>query len=536
MEEYRVLLADEEEEIRTGISLKIDWSALGFSLVGEAGNGEEALELAEQLRPDVVLTDIKMPYMDGLELCRRLRQSLPGARLVVFSGFDDFEYARQAVSMGVSEYILKPINAPELSQVLTRLREQLDRQRLERRDMETLRRRYEESLPVLRELFYTRLLGGQLPPEQIQDRAARYEIELRPGLWTAALVHADLPGEGEEDRDELLLLSVQSFLEEHFALEGCGVRTVLYGDAAALLVQLSGEDRLYPLLEELERLSRLSQSYLGVSLAAGVGRLCPGPEELHRSVEEARSALDYRVLMGKDRVLYIGDLEEQPAAELSFEEADQRALSAAVKLGSPEQVEQAVRGLMERLGQAGLSLAQCRLFLLELVTCLVRLARLGGVAVEEVFGKNFTGAVPVSDFSGPEELGRWLEERCLRLRELLGRQRTDSAGRMVEQAKDYIAGHYADEALSVDCLCSHLHLSPTYFSTLFKREVGMTFTAYVTEVRMEQAARLLRDTDEKTYLIAGQTGYADPNYFSYVFKRHFGVSPSKFRAGGKTPS
>ena len=186
---------------------------------------------------------------------------------------------------------------------------------------------------------------------------------------------------------------MQSFLEEHFALEGCGVRTVLYGDAAALLVQLSGEDRLYPLLEELERLSRLSQSYLGVSLAAGVGRLCPGPEELHRSVEEARSALDYRVLMGKDRVLYIGDLEEQPAAELSFEEADQRALSAAVKLGSPEQVEQAVRGLMERLGQAGLSLAQCRLFLLELVTCLVRLARLGGVAVEEVFGKNFTGAV-----------------------------------------------------------------------------------------------------------------------------------------------
>ena len=107
---------------------------------------------------------------------------------------------------------------------------------------------------------------------------------------------------------------------------------------------------------------------------------------------------------------------------------------------------------------------------------------------------------------------------------------------MVEQAKDYIAGHYADETLSVDCLCSHLHLSPTYFSTLFKREVGMTFTAYVTEVRMEQAARLLRDTDEKTYLIAGQTGYADPNYFSYVFKRHFGVSPSKFRAGGKTPS
>ena len=529
MEEYRVLLADDEEEIRTGISRKIDWASLGFRLVGEAGNGEEALELADQLRPDVVLTDIKMPFLDGLELCRRLRISLPGARLVVFSGFDDFEYARQAVSMGVSEYILKPINAPELIQVLNKLREQLDRQRLERRDMETLRRRYEESLPVLRELFYTRLLSGQLRPHQVQDRAARYEIDLPQGLWTAALAHVDGLGD-EGERDELLLLSVQSFLEKHFALEGCSARAVLYGDMAALLVHLDREERLYPLLEELERLSRLSQSYLGLRLTTGVGVPCQGPEELNRSAQGARSALDYRVLAAGGRVIYIGDLEPQSTAAPSFEEEDQRELSAAVKLGTPEQVGEVVRGLMERLSCAGLSLSRCDLFLLEVVTCLVRLTRSGGVEVEEVFGERFTGAVSVSDFSSLEELGRWLGERCRKLHELLGRRRSDSAWQMVERAKDYISGHYTDEQLSVEALCSHIHLSPTYFSTLFKREVGMSFTAYVTQVRMEEAARLLRETDEKTYRIAEATGYGDPNYFSYVFKRHFGLSPSKFRA------
>ncbi len=531
MEEYRVLLVDDEEEIRTGISRKIHWAALGLSLVGEAGNGEEALELAEQLRPDMVLTDIKMPFMDGLELCRRLRQSLPAAKLVVFSGFDDFEYARQAVGMGVSEYILKPINASELSEVLNRLKNQLDSQRLERRNMESLRRRYEESLPVLRELFYTRLLSGQLCPDQVQERAARYEIEMPPGMWTAALVHADLSGGGEgADRDELVLLSVQSFLEEHFKLDGCAARVVLFGDTAALLVRLSGEDKLYPMLEELERLSLLSQSYLGIPLAAGVGAPCQGAEELHRSVLGARSALDYRALMGGGPIIYIGDLEPQNAAAISFEEEDQRQLSAAIKLGTPEQVEQVIQELMERLRQTGLSLSKCHLFLLEVVTCLVRLTRSGGVAVEEVFGKDFTGAVSISDFSSLDGLGRWLEERCLKLHALLGKQRTDSAWRMVEQAKDYIAGHYADEKLSVERLCSHIHLSPTYFSTLFKREVGMSFTAYVTQVRMDEAVRLLRDTDEKTYRVAQQTGYSDPNYFSYVFKRQFGLSPSKFRA------
>ena len=534
MEEYRVLLADDEEEIRTGISRKIDWASLGFSLVGEAGNGEEALELAEQLRPDVVLTDIKMPFMDGLELCRHLRQSLPAAKLVVFSGFDDFEYARQAVGAGVSEYILKPINAQELSEVLAKLRQQLDKQHLERRDMETLRRRYEESLPILRELFYTRLLSGQLRPDQIQDRAARYEIELPSGTWTAVLVHADLSMDGaDSERDELVLLSVQSFLDEHFALEGCAARAVLFGDTVALLVQLAGTDRLYALLEELERLSLLSQSYLGIPLAAGVGLPCPGPEELYHSVEGARSALDYRALSEGGRVIYIGDLEPQSAAELSFEEEDQRQLSSAIKLGPPEQVERVVQGLMDRLKQAGLSLSKCHLFLLEVVTCLVRLTRSGGVAVEEVFGANFTGSVSISDFSSPEELGRWLRERCLKLHALLGQQRTDSTWRLVESAKAYIAGHYSDETLSVEALCSHIHLSPTYFSTLFKREVGMSFTAYVTQVRMEEAVRLLRETDEKTYRIAERTGYSDPNYFSYVFKRHFGQSPSKYRAGLK---
>ena len=529
MEEYRVLLADDEEEIRSGISRKIDWASLGLTLVGEAGNGEEALELAEQLRPDVVLTDIKMPFLDGLELCRRLRVTLPGARLVVFSGFDDFEYARQAMSLGVSEYILKPINAPELRQVLEKLRDQLDRQRLERRDMETLRRRYEESLPVLRELFYTRLLSGQIRPEQVQDRAARYEIDLPQGLWTAALVHVDGLGD-EGERDELLLLSVQSFLEKHFALEGCAARVVLYGDMAALLVHLDREERLYPLLEELERLSRLSQSYLGLRLTTGVGLPCRGPEELNRSAAGARSALDYRVLAGGGRVIYIGDLEPQSAAAPSFEEEDQRALSAAVKLGTQEQAEAVVRGLMDRLRHAGLSLSKCDLFLLEVVTCLVRITRSGGLPVEEVFGENFTGAVSVSDFSSLEELGRWLAERCGRLHDLLGRRRSDSTWQMVERAKDYIAGHYTDEQLSVEALCSHIHLSPTYFSTVFKREVGMSFTAYVTKVRMEEAARLLRETDEKTYRIAEAAGFSDPNYFSYVFKRHFGLSPSKFRA------
>ena len=189
MDLYKVLLVDDEEDIRVGISRKMDWSGLGFELVGEAENGRDALELAESVQPDVVLTDIKMPFMDGLELCSILTKRLPGSKFVVFSGFDDFEYAKQAVRMNVSEYILKPINAAELSAVLQKLKEQLDTERTERQNQETLRERYEESLPVLRSLFLSRLLEGRVDLDEYFRVQAGYAGLLR--TWLTAICQWD---------------------------------------------------------------------------------------------------------------------------------------------------------------------------------------------------------------------------------------------------------------------------------------------------------------------------------------------------------
>ena len=525
MEEYRVLLVDDEEDIRVGISRKMDWAALGFSLVGEAENGREALELAETLEPDVVLTDIKMPFMDGLELCRILTERLPAAKFVVFSGFDEFEYAKQAIRMNVFEYILKPISAAELEGVLRRLRERLDAERAERQNTEALRRRYEESLPVLRELFYAHLLEGRVPPEQAAERAARLELDITGDAWTAALSHVD----GGPDR-ELAALSVQQLLEENLTLEGWSCRTFLYGDTAALAVSRGGGS-VYALIQALDRVCALAESYLGLTLTVGVGAPCAGLGGLPQSAEGALAALDYRGLVGAGRAIYIGDLEPDAGARISFDENDERELAGAVKLGGEAEVREAVGRLTEKVRRSGLAASQCNLFFLELLTCLLRLARGAGLEVEEVFGTGFTGAVQATDFSSFTAMGEWCLERCLRIQTLLRRQRTDSAGQTVERAKAYIREHYGESDLSVERLCDHLHLSPAYFSTLFKREMGMSFTAYVTVKRMEAAAEALRSSEDKTYLIARRCGYEDANYFSYVFKKHFGVTPTKFRAG-----
>lgn len=526
MEEYRVLLVDDEEDIRVGIGRKMDWTALGFALVGEAENGLEALDLAEALEPDVVLTDIKMPFMDGLELCRILTERLPAAKFVVFSGFDEFEYAKRAIRMNVFEYILKPISAAELGGVLRRLKDRLDTERTERQNTEALRRRYEESLPVLRELFYAHLLEGRVPPDQAAERAARLELDVTGDAWAAALAHVD----GAPDR-ELAALSVQQLLDENLALEGWSCRAFLYGDAAAVLAVSRDGGSVYALIQALDRVCALAESYLGLTLTMGVGAPCAGLGELAQSAAGARAALDYRGLVGAGRAIYIGDLEPGAGVRISFDENDERELAGAVRLGGEAEVREAVDRLTEKVRRSGLAASQCNLFFLELLTCLLRLARGAGLEVEEVFGTGFTGAVQATDFSSFTAMGAWCLERCLRIQALFRRQRTDSAGQTVERAKAYIREHYGESDLSAERLCDHLHLSPAYFSTLFKRETGMSFTAHVTVIRMEAAAEALRNSEDKTYLIARRCGYEDANYFSYVFKKHFGVTPTKYRAG-----
>ncbi len=526
MELYRVLLVDDEEDIREGISRKMDWLGLGFSLVGEAANGQDALELAESLRPDVILTDIKMPFMDGLELCRILTDRLPAARFVVFSGFDAFEYAKQAIQMNVVEYILKPINADELSAVLRRLKDQLDRERAERRNVELLRSRYTENLPVLRELFYANLLDGHIEPGTERERAARLDIDLQGEEWAVGLAYI-----GSDRRDALSTLSVQKLLEESLTADRC--KLSLYNDWVAVIVSLTESFTIYDLIRVLDRVCTLAASYLGLTLTVGVGAPCKELSGMARSAAEARTALEYRSMVGRGQVIYIGDLEPDGGQVLTFEEADERTLTAAVRLGSEQEVRDAAAALAGKIREANPSAGQYNLFLMELVTHLMKMTRRSGVGVEEVFGTGFS--LPIQDSALPslEELEGWCAERYLRLWTLIRRRQTDSAGQMVEAAKEYIRQHYAESDLSVEKLCAYLHLSSTYFSTLFKRETGTSFTAYVTTVRMEAAAEAIRGTEEKTYLIAQRCGYEDPNYFSYVFKRHFGVTPTKYRSEGK---
>ena len=186
---YSVLLVDDEEEVFQVIMKKLDWEGMGFRIAGYARNGVEALEMAEELSVDVVMTDIKMPYMDGLTLCRKLKEQYQKIKVIIFSGFDEFEYAREAIKIEAEEYILKPINANELREVFERIKNNLDKELDEKRNIDKLREYYLESLPMLQENFLTSLIDGRIPEDSIEEYAKNCSLTLKGPYFVVTVLH-----------------------------------------------------------------------------------------------------------------------------------------------------------------------------------------------------------------------------------------------------------------------------------------------------------------------------------------------------------
>ena len=196
---YSVLLVDDEEDVFRVIMKKLDWESMGFRIAGYARNGVEALEMAEELQVDVVMTDIKMPYMDGLTFCRKLKELYPKTKIIIFSGFDEFDYAREAIKVEAEEYILKPINSNELREIFERIKTNLDKELDEKRNIDKLREYYLESLPMLQENFFVSLMDGRISESQIEKYAVDYQINLQGPYYVVTILHISTTAADGED-------------------------------------------------------------------------------------------------------------------------------------------------------------------------------------------------------------------------------------------------------------------------------------------------------------------------------------------------
>lgn len=530
---YRVMLVDDEEEVRTSIIKKIDWERAGYEVVGDAENGEEALEKAAVLEPDLVITDIRMPFMDGLTLGSRLRELMPSIKLVIFSGFDDFEYAKQAIKINVVEYVLKPVNVEELTSILEKIKVILDNEIAQKTNVESLRFRYMRSLPVIREKYLTDLLEGRLSNEHELDGNI-YKIS-DGKCWTVALFYIETLKtlhSGEEiafhKEKELIPFSVKQLADEKL-IKSYSTESFIIHDNVCVIASFKTEDEISGFIHIMNDICKESKRILELNVSVGIGSISNSLENINASYLGAQNALDYKVLLGEGKTIYIKDVEPNQITNLKFDDQCERELLTVIKFGSEEDIQKVVDALIGKFKINDLSFQQYQVYLLGIVGALLKVVQGYELDVSSVFGNDIDYFQRLGTFQSIEEVRQWFYSITINLSKQINKERTSATNQIVISAKQYIQENYMLPLLSVEMICEHLHISTAYFSTLFKKETGQSYVAYLTEVRLNKAIELLNQTDYKTYMIAEKVGYSEPNYFSYVFKKQYGISPSKYR-------
>ena len=368
------------------------------------------------------------------------------------------------------------------------------------------------------------ILEGRIAGERARAMMETYEICLDSPFYVVAALYMDVnPREEQPQPAQLFTLSLKDMVQDYLKNRTRFFSTAFL-DQVIVIFMLDEREEIDQVLYHLDQICKMGFHVLKSSVTAAVGQICANTDALHTSYEEAVNAMEYR------SILYINDIEPCSEENILVTEHEFQNLVHAVKLGNRDETNAAIAQIMDSIRKEPISPGQYQLLFMELLSELMKIGRAYKLHPNQIFGEHAGSWQELYRMVTVDELEGWLQEVCTNLRHVLRHERRDSAARLTEQAKAYIEEHYKESDLSADSLCRCLNVSAAYFSTIFKREVVMSFVAYLTKIRLEHALELLRTTEDKTYIIASRVGYMEPNYFSYVFKKQYGISPSKYRA------
>ncbi|MDD6065377.1 MAG: response regulator [Firmicutes bacterium] len=526
---YNIMLVDDEAEVRQSILCQIPWEELGFQVTADAENGEDALEKMMTAEPDVIITDIQMPFMTGLEFIEKVREDYPGKEIVIFSGFSEFEYAKQAIRLGVKEYILKPVDKEELTEILKKIKIGLDQKMAQLRDTRSIYENYRKTYSAMKEQFFCDWVNPVKRVANLEEGFQEYGIAGHDAdKWLGVFISVR---RSRQDSGSAVRLCVEKLLQNILG-DSCPYDIFSMDGEIGICFYRKKEQSLKDFLKLMDCVVRDGEKLFGFTLTVGVGSEKYELEQLAVSLCEAREALGYRLIMGRGRTIYIQDVEPDAYKLLTLESEEENELIHAVKFETRQRIEQTVEKLLMKMDVTRVSWHQYQSYVNELLHSLMQLIRQYELDGRRFFAYGENGHEMLRHMKSREEIQEFFTELCIKIRICLEEKRAQDSGKIIRKAKEYVEKNYTNPELSVEMVCEQLNLSQCYFSTVFKKETGQNYVTYVREIRMKKAAELLNRTDDKTYIIAQKVGYTDPYYFSSVFKKTYGMSPSRFRKNG----
>ncbi|HJD26531.1 MAG TPA: response regulator [Candidatus Blautia intestinipullorum] len=532
---YRILLVDDEILVRDAIKENIDWEGLGCELTGICENGQQAAEFVKQHPVDIVLTDILMPYMDGMELSHFLHDNYPDVVIVIFSGFGEFEYAKKAIQYNVSEYLLKPVTAMELTEVINKMKDKVDQRRKEKAKMERLTRAsesYRKNAQIIRFKAIEAVVNCTVDVKTGMEQLAAMGIELTEGSCRVAIfdidIYSDIYQVDTVKRQESALMAfvLYNISDEIVKRENAGIAYQEGGNHVCILFQEKwGRDRNEKTKEICREIQQKMQEVMGISVSVGIGKWVRRPEQLLISHDTAEKAIQYRYLLGEGLLL---DMEEmKPEQNISLEKY-LNDLSEAIKAGAQENAEKAMRDIEEAVKGAMVEKSRACMYLQQVIRTIDRICEDVSADMEKILkGRDML----LQQVTEQKSFGRACDvvrEYVMKMFKMLTDMNSSSGQRQARMAVEYIQKNYMNPNLSLNDICSYLNISTSYFSTIFKEMTGETFTEVLIRTRMEKAKELLENTMMKNYEIAEKVGFSDPHYFGISFKKMTGITPTEY--------
>lgn len=535
----KVFLVEDEFVVREGIKKNIDWASHGYEFCGEASDGELAFPMIQKIKPDIVITDIRMPFMDGLELSRLIKKELPGIEIIILTGHEEFEYAKEAIKIGIAEYLLKPINGRELMEEVNRVALKIEERRKENEIREKYRKEMEENSLKEKKNLFQYLVTGDKTMTELLELAEDLGIDLSAMWYNILLVnfrslnhaHDEYSGSLIEIENRLSLLSNRDsrLLIFDRNLEG-----------KALLFKADSKEELMERQQLIiQEITGILREYEHVRYFGGIGIPVNRLRELPISFERASHAFAHRYLVEESRILDSSDMKQAIYSEeenfdineVSPKQLDRNKIREFLKTGDREETIYFVEEFFKDLRTNAMKSVMFRQYIImDTYFCVIDF--LEGIQIS----KNETEPLDITSgiLQNEEAAISYVVKMIGKALELRDKTASNRYGDVVDEVMNYIEKNYADEELSLNLLASHVNFSPNHLSMVFSQQTGQTLIKYVTDYRMSKAKELLRCTNKKSSVVSMEVGYKDPHYFSYLFKKTQGMTPTQYRGGKGT--
>lgn len=531
----KVFLAEDEFIIREGIKNNIDWQAHGYEFCGEASDGELAFPLIQKARPDILITDIKMPFVDGLALSRLVKKELPETEIIILSGYEEFDYAKEAIQIGVARYLLKPINGETLLQEIDSVAEIILDKQKEKEIREKYQREMEEnSLRDQMDLFQ-HLVTGDCSMEELLSVADKLDLKIMAPWYSIVLLKIQSMKHDYEEYSGSIVV-----VDERIAKLAEPEHVLIFDRALegrAFLFKADSEDELLAYQKEyLGNVKEVLSGYVNLRYFGGIGTPVNRLREIPASFEDASHAFAHRYLVAESCILDSSLLMQEGAAEnedfrisaVNPEQIDRTKMQEFLRTGDLDEVVYFVDEFFGKLDGGAMKSRIFRQYItMDAYFSIVDFLKGLGLQKDEIEAPDQDSSILQDEKSAMDYIVR-IMDKALVLREKKASSRYED---VVSEVIHYIENNYAQEELSLNLLASHVNFSPNHLSMIFSQQTGQTLIRYLTDYRMNRAKELLRCSSKKSSVISMEVGYKDPHYFSYLFKKTQGMTPTQYRGG-----